>query len=159
MKKLFRNRLVIILSSALCFAAAYFISLKTNDGIINKAKKFEEVFHEKEKYSKNELNELADKAQKLPYAEIFTEKQGYYEDLFEEKGIVFLIFEKDYLSFWTNNTVAVDPYLPNNNFNNKIVRLPNGWFGVEELSAGNKKLFALILLKKEYPYQNKYLLN
>ena len=159
MKKLLRNRLVIILSSALCFAAAYFISLKTNDGFINKAKKFEEVFHEKEQYSKNELSDLADKAQKLPYAEIFTEKQGYYEDLFEEKGIVFLIFEKDYLSFWTNNTVAVDPYLPSNNFNNKIVRLPNGWFGVEELSAGNKKLFALILLKKEYPYQNKYLLN
>jgi len=154
-----KSRFVLLLSAVICFAIAYFISGKENTDFSSVADRFENVLDRKEEHSKKELNELAEKTKKWTYNEIFSEKPGYYESLFEREGLVFLIFENDTLCFWTDNTVAVDNHLSQNNFNGQIVQLPNGWFEVVKLQAGKKVLFALILMKREYAYQNKYLTN
>ena len=154
-----RSRLILLLSAVICFALAYFIMGKGGSDFSSSATQFEKVLHQKEEHAKKELKELAEKSEQWSYHELFSEKPGYYENLFEREGLEFLIFENDSLRFWTDNTVAVDQSLPKNDFGNKIARLPNGWFGIERLESGNKKLFALILLKREYAYQNKYLTN
>ncbi len=153
------SRFFLLACAVVCFASAFFISVKDNVDYSSASEKFERVLHKKEMHAKEELIELSEKANRLTYKELFSEKIEYYESLFEREGFVFLIFENDTLKFWTDNTVAVDNLCSRNNFIGKIVKLPNGWFSIEKFSVGKKKLFALILLKKEYSYQNKYLVN
>lgn len=154
-----RGRLSLLLVAGVCFVAAWYISGDGYTDFSKVSEQFERVLHTKEAYAKEELKKLEQKTEQWSYHEIFSEKPGYYESLFEREGLVFLIFENDSLRFWTDNTVAVNQYLPKNAFTPKITRLPNGWFGIERLVKGNKKLFALILLKRQYAYQNKYLNN
>jgi len=155
----FRRIFLLLLAATACFALAFFISGEENKDFTSEIKKFESVLHEKEEHAKEELQELAKKAENWSYNEIFSEKPEYYENLFEREGLVYLLFENDSLRFWTDNTVAVNRELRKNDFKEKIARLPNGWFGIERLLQGKKKLYALILLKREYAYQNKYLTN
>ncbi|MBI4931103.1 MAG: GHKL domain-containing protein [Bacteroidetes bacterium] len=156
-----RSRFVLLLSAVVCFSISFFIRQLSegNSDFSSTAIQFENVLDKKEEHAKKELAELAEKTKKWTYKELISEKPGYYESLFEREGLVFLIFENDSLRFWTDNTVAVSNYLSQNYFNDKIVKLPNGWFGIEKLSKGEKQILALILLKREYPYQNKYLTN
>ena len=163
------SRFFLLACVVVCFASAFFISGKENTDFSSKANRFEKVLDGKEEHATKELNELAEKIKTWSYKELFSEKPGYYESLFEREGLVFLIFENDSLCFWTDNTVAVDNRLSQNNFKDKIVKLPDGWFEVEKLtlanpssgglSSGKKEMFALILLKREFAYQNKYLTN
>lgn len=156
-----RSRYVLLLAAIASFAIAFFIRQLTegNSDFSSTSGRFEKILEKKEDHSVKELTELAEKTKKWTYKELFSEKPGYYESLFEREGLVFLIFENDTLCFWTDNTVAVDNRLSLNNFNDKIVQLPDGWFEVEKLSSGKKEFYALILLKREYAYQNKYLSN
>jgi len=154
-----RSRFLLLLGSVICFAIAFFISGKDKVDYSSASENFERVLHNKEMHAKEELAELSDKANKLTYKELFGEKTDYYESLFDREGLVFLVFVNDTLRFWTDNRVAVDNLRSRNNFSGKIVKLPNGWFAIEKLSVGEKELFALILLKKEFGYQNKYLVN
>lgn len=154
-----RNKLLLVLAVAVCFAGTYFIAGSAKDDFSASAMKFESILHAKEDQAKAELKALEQKAAKWTYREMFSEKPADYESLFDREGLVFLVFENDTLRFWTDNTVAVNQELGKNDFSGKIARLPNGWFGIERLASGNKKLFALILLKRQYAYQNKYLTN
>ena len=154
-----RSRFFLLLCVIICFVSAFFISGKENSDFSSTAIQFEKVLDKKEEHAKKELDELVEKTKKWSYKEIFSEKPDYYESLFEREGFVFLIFENDSLRFWSDNTVSVASLLSQNHFSGKIVQLPNGWFAVEKISSAKKDLFALILLKREYAYQNKYLVN
>ena len=98
--------------------------------------------------AKTELTELSEKSKISAYKELFSEKPAYYESLFDREGLAFFIFENDTLRFWTDNTVAIENRLAQNQFDKPLVKLLNGWFQVIKLSSGKKELFALILLKK-----------
>ncbi|MFI5164249.1 MAG: hypothetical protein ACHQHP_03265, partial [Bacteroidia bacterium] len=145
--------------AVICFVIAFFISGKESRNFSSVSGKFEKVLYANEARAKEELKTLAGKIRILSYKKIFSDKPGYYENLFQRAGLDFLIFENDTLRFWTDNTVAVDDNLSQNNFSGNIVKLPKGWFEVLHLSAGKKNIFALILLKREYAYENKYLVN
>ncbi|MBI3500262.1 MAG: GHKL domain-containing protein [Bacteroidetes bacterium] len=154
-----RSRFFLLACAVISFALAFFISGKEKADYSSTAERFEKILEQKETHAKKELNELGEKTKTWSYEKIFSEKPGYYENLFDKEGLEFLIFENDTLRFWTDNMVAVDNHLSHTNFNEKIVKLPNGWFHVEKISSGKKDLFALILLKHQYNYQNKYLVN
>src|ERR1035437_3103812 len=157
--KFLKGRFFLLLCSILPFIIAFLISGKKNADFGSTVKKFEIILDRKELSAKKELSNLSEKAKTWTYKKLFGEKPDYYENLFDREGLVFMIFENDTLRFWTDNTVAVDNRLSQNNFNDKIVRLPNGWFEVEKFPAGKKELCALVLLKRDYAYQNKYLEN
>ena len=157
--KFLKGRFFLLFSSMLFFASAFFISGKKNADFDSTLKKFENIFDRKEVLAKKELSNLSEKVKTWTYKKLFGEKPDYYENLFDKEGLVFLIFENDTLRFWTDNTVAVDNRLSQNNFNEKIVKLPNGWFEAVKFHAGKKELVALVLLKRDYAYQNKYLSN
>ncbi|MFN6040172.1 MAG: hypothetical protein ACK452_17000, partial [Bacteroidota bacterium] len=83
-----------------------------------------------------------------------------YAELFREKGIVYLIYANDSLVFWSDNSPSVENYRKEICLDNSIVKLRNGWYEVVEHPQSNKNkehFIALILLKREFAYQNKYL--
>lgn len=159
LKQVLANRPVLLLLAVGCLALGYFTGKNEPADIESFARAFEKTLHQKEEHAKKELLELAEKSNQRSYKEIFSEKPEYYERLLESEGLVFLIFEEDTLRFWTDNTIAVNQYLPNNDFSGKIARLPNGWFGIEKHTDGQRQFFGLILLRREYAYQNRYLGN
>ena len=154
-----QNRFFLLSIAVLCFVSAFFISGKENADYSSATAHFEKVLNKKIEHSEKELSALSEKTKKWSYKELFSEKPGYYESLFDREGLVFFIFENDTLSFWTDNTIAVDNRLSQNNFIENIVKLPNGWFEIVKLKEGKKELLALVLLKREYAYQNRYLAN
>jgi two-component system nitrogen regulation sensor histidine kinase NtrY len=87
-----------------------------------------------------------------------------YHEYFLHSGLnprfSFFVFERGRLTQWSNNEIA----LPENTGINKIadmsvLHLPNGIFEAFEKNSGNKKIIGLILLRKNYSYENKYLEN
>ena len=115
-KKIFRNRFSLLLSSAVCFVIASFIADKGDIGFNSTTENFEKVLQAKEDHAKEELTALSAKSKQWSYEQIFSEKTSYYESLFEREGLVFLIFENDSLRFWTDNTATVNDRLSRNNF-------------------------------------------
>ena len=87
--------------------------------------------------------------------------QQSHSNFFNEKGIVFLIYEKDSLIFWTDHAPAVENYRKQVCLDNSLARLRNGWFEVLSHPVNKfetRTYLALLLLKHEYSYQNKYLI-
>ena len=80
-------------------------------------------------------------------------------DLLEKEGIVFLGYSGDSLLFWTDNSIPVDNYSIDKQLYNNIEKLKNGWYLIRQTTINNYKLFGLILIKKEYSYQNEFIQN
>lgn len=80
-------------------------------------------------------------------------------DLLEKEGIVFLGYSGDSLLFWTDNSIPVDNYSIDKQLYNNIEKLKNGWYLIRQTTINNYKLFGLILIKKEYTYQNEFIQN
>ena len=85
-----------------------------------------------------------------------------YANTFTKKGIAYFIYENDSLQFWTDNHPAVENYMLNICLEKKVVKLKNGYYQVIRHSQNAYspfQLYALILIKNSFAYQNKYLRN
>jgi two-component system nitrogen regulation sensor histidine kinase NtrY len=85
-----------------------------------------------------------------------------YANTFSKKGIAFFIYENDSLQFWTDNHPAVENYMLNVCLEKKVVKLKNGYYKVirhSQNAYSSFQLYALVLIKNSFAYQNKYLRN
>jgi signal transduction histidine kinase len=152
----------VLLFAALLFLAAFFIHRPFMDGNASTVANFEKKLHQKEMKLNDEMRLLAGRVVKQNYNQLFAQKPFYYNNLFQKEGIVMLIYENDTLKFWSDNSVAVENWRKEVCLDTKLVKLHNGWFEVmkpEANGASSKTIVGLILIKSEYPYQNKYLVN
>jgi len=81
------------------------------------------------------------------------------ENIFKTDGLLFLIYKNDSLLYWSDNAVPFDLLKSNELKQNSILKLQNGWFRVKHITIAEQQIFALILIKNEYSYQNDYLIN
>lgn len=156
------NKFILLLASVICFAGAYLLNTPGGSDHSKTISAFEKVLHAKEGLLNTQLDSLALAAEKKSYAELFSETPEKYSTLFEEHGIIFLVYQNDTLSFWTDNSMAVENYIREICLDDPIVQLRNGWFEVVKRPSrpsAAKMVVGLVLLKKEYPYQNQYLVN
>ncbi len=105
---------------------------------------------------------LAKRAETQNYNQLFTSKPGYYNKLMEQDGLALLIYENDTLKFWSDNSIAVENWVKEVCLDTKMAKLRNGWFEVmrpHTNATTTKTVVGLVLIKNEYPYQNKYLVN
>ena len=105
---------------------------------------------------------LAKRAEDQTYDQLFKSKPAYYNLLLEEQGIALLIYESDTLKFWSDNSIAVENWIKEVCLDTKMAKLHNGWFEVmhpHTNSTTKKTIVGLVLIKNEFPYQNKYLTN
>ena len=74
--------------------------------------------------------------------------------------LIVLVYENDSLQYWSDNKVVTDNVFNKSQFaDNKIINLNNAWFWLVERKIENRNFVALILLKNEYSYKNKFLQN
>jgi two-component system nitrogen regulation sensor histidine kinase NtrY len=85
-----------------------------------------------------------------------------YHEYFIHSGVnprfSFFVFENGILKQWSNNEIAL-PENAGRISDMSVLHLPNGIFEAFEKDAGNKRVIGLILLRKNYSYENKYLEN
>src|ERR1035437_2444058 len=123
---------------------------------------FEKELHKKEQRLNDEMLTLAKRAETQNYNQLFAQKPNYYNTLLEQEGLALLIYENDTLKFWSDNSIAFDNWMKEVCLDTKMVKLQNGWFEVMRPvtnASTSKAIIGLILIKNEYPYQNKYLVN
>ncbi|HEX8515095.1 MAG TPA: ATP-binding protein [Bacteroidia bacterium] len=162
MNLLNKNKFIPLLLAVLCFIAAHFIHHPFSDGESPALKEFQAVLHEKEKRLDEEMLALARRAETRSYPLLFSEKPGYYNELMKNEGLALLIYENDTLKFWSDNSIAVENWVKEVCLDSRTAKLRNGWFEVVHPptnSTTTKTVVGLILIKNEYPYQNKYLVN
>lgn len=162
MKNFFKNKFFFLVLAAVLFLAAYFLYHPFVDGASPTISDFEQILHKKETRLNDEMSVLAKRAETQNYPQLFAEKPDYYNTLLEQEGLAFLIYENDTLKFWSDNSIAVENWMKEVCLDTKMVKLHNGWFEVMKPNTNSstaKTIVGLILIKNEYPYQNKYLVN
>ncbi len=162
LKDFFKNKLFLFVLSALFFLAAYFLHHPTIGGAAATVANFEKVLHKKEHQLNDAMRALAKLAETQNYNQLFANKPESYNTLLEQEGLVLLLYENDTLKFWSDNSIAVENWMKEVCLDTKIAKLHNGWFEVMKPAsnaATAKRIVGLILIKNDYPYQNKYLVN
>jgi two-component system nitrogen regulation sensor histidine kinase NtrY len=162
LKNFFKNKFFFLVLAAVLFLAAYFLYHPFVDGASPTISDFEQILHKKETRLNEEMSVLAKRAETQSYSQLFAEKPDYYNTLLEKEGLAFLIYENDTLKFWSDNSIAVENWMKEVCLDTKMVKLHNGWFEVMKPNTNSstaKTIVGLILIKNEYPYQNKYLVN
>lgn len=148
---------MLLLAAVICLIAGFFIHNPPFPGNAPQIADFEKVLHKKEKTAIQELKSLKKESADKPIKDLFISRN--YSGFYNDHGIAFLVYERDTLKFWSDNSPALEDYLPEVCIDQRIVKLRNGWFEVMHLSEGKKLFLALILIKHEFTYQNQYLLN
>jgi two-component system, NtrC family, nitrogen regulation sensor histidine kinase NtrY len=158
----YKNKFIPLLIAAILFAAAHFLHHPVSEGSSSAIQDFESVLHKKEERLNAEMFKLAKLAEAHNYSQLFIHKPDYYNDLLKNDGLALLIYENDTLKFWSDNSIAVENWIKEVCLDAKTAKLRNGWFEVvhpQTNSTTTKTIVGLILIKNEFPYQNKYLTN
>jgi two-component system nitrogen regulation sensor histidine kinase NtrY len=80
-----------------------------------------------------------------------------YSDI-SKKGLAVFVYRDDSLIYWSDNNIPV-PSIRDNFPVRDLVGIANSYFIKREKKAGNLEVIGLILIKKEYPYENRFLQN
>ena len=156
-----RNKLLLYISLPAVVLAVlfYFLSFPSFNSIKDST---EQNLHALEKEAAVDLDSIHKNLHHYPKNDFVNYLAKNYADLFKKKGIAFFIYENDSLQFWTDNHPAVENYMLNVCLEKKIVKLKNGYYEVIRHSQNAYspfQLYALVLIKNSYAYQNKYLRN
>jgi two-component system nitrogen regulation sensor histidine kinase NtrY len=162
LKNIFKNKLFFPVIAVILFGFAHLLYDSNNNVKTITISDFEKTLHEKEQKLNEEMLGLAKAAEKQSYQELFSNYNTRYKNLLTEDGIALLIYENDTLKFWSDNSIAVENWIREVCLDTKIAKLKNGWFEVMHPYTNantTKTVVGLVLIKNEYPYQNKYLSN
>ncbi|MDG5799725.1 ATP-binding protein [Marinilabiliaceae bacterium ANBcel2] len=91
----------------------------------------------------------------------FSSHQSLWEKIstYSSDEISLAVYQNNELIAWSNNQIPLQGINPGY-FDHPVVKLDNGWFLSSSTSYDeNIKVVAFALLKKDYPFQNKYLQN
>lgn len=158
---IFKNNYFKLLAAAFLLFSSFFISRSGLFELTDEAKiaAFTKNLHEKEAKTEKEIISLIKKSKQQNYEIIFRDEKNYYHNLFEDEGILLYIYEKDSLRYWTSNFAPVEAVIDSSAFGKKLLQLKNGWYEAFRQKDGTRLFVGLILLKTEYPFENKYLAN
>ena len=162
MKKIAHNKFLLLLFAVIIFIVAFLSNRSLIKDSSSNLTHFEKTLNNKEKRLTQEMLELAKRTKSQNYNQLFALKPTYYNTLLEEEGLVLLIYENDTLKFWSDNSIAVENWVKEVCLDSKMAKLRNGWFEVMQPptnASTTKTIIGLVLIKNEYPYQNKYLRN
>ncbi|MBK8364393.1 MAG: HAMP domain-containing histidine kinase [Bacteroidetes bacterium] len=83
----------------------------------------------------------------------------FFHSGFENIGFSFYVIQNGKIIYWSDNEPVVTPEDFNSNEQGKLLSLPNGDFLFYSETSADKKFVGLIILRHNYDYENKYLVN
>lgn len=152
----------IFIGGILCALLSYFISKHNNFTTKDLVTNAEIKLHEKESIAKSKLEILSEELKTINPKNLFVKYQGDIVDLYKNEGIAIYVYNNDSLCFWSDNQPAVDLFAYTNETNVQLIKIRNGWYEYIKQKDNlhpNYTLVALISIKPEYDFENRYLNN
>ena len=122
-------------------------------------RRFERVLHHKQQRLDNILDKVEQKLNSGSDLKFVRQQYQKYENLYQKRGIIILLYQDDTLRFWSDNAVPVSDSFSGSPFYKKFVFLGSAWFVVQNRTVGNNRVVGLLLIKHQYPYENHFLKN
>jgi signal transduction histidine kinase len=119
--------------------------------------KFQNIIHKKQSQTDSLLTKVLAEAISMEESEFVASFTSEFSDLYK-KGLTIVIYRNDSLVFWSDNNIPV-PGFQHDFPIRELVRIANSFFIKRELSSGDLSVIGLILIKSEYPYENRFLKN
>lgn len=160
-KTIFKKNILLV-SVLICF---YVSKLILNFGTFTTeelAERAEANLNLKEQKAQLVLSQLANYSRNTTEPNLFGFDEINGEDLYEQDGISVFGYKNDSVNYWSSNLPAIDLYAYTNESDVQLVKIRNGWYELIKYqdSLWNRyKFVALIAIKNEYDFENKYLNN
>jgi len=122
---------------------------------------FQKTLQEKESRIEAILGLMEKESQSSGSDDLFSHIPPYIYNLYRDEGLAVFVYRKDSLYFWNDNSVPV-PELAENFPGSTIDHIGNSVFlKKEQIIDGPDSLrfVGLVLIKTEYPYENRFLKN
>lgn len=127
--------------------------------ISNEMEGFQATFLHKEKLLQDILNEAASDLSAESKNDWLLGTAPFIEEELTGLGFKIVLFEDDKLIYWSDNSLQFEQLLALPNLDHQLVFLGNSWCYIEQNESGPYELLGLMIVKTEYPYENKLLVN
>ncbi len=122
--------------------------------------RFQSVLDKKYRVASENLEEIASLTKEKGLDTFINMDADKYYDVYQDMGIIILVFEEQKLKFWNSNVLPLQINESLLEKEQKIVNTGNGWFALKRLDTNDSiTLFGLILIKHEYVFENEFLVN
>ncbi|MGM0497557.1 MAG: ATP-binding protein [Bacteroidota bacterium] len=129
-------------------------TIHTNDSLSkSETQAFQNKLHQKGSHTLKLINQIADSVEKKD----ITRKNFFehFSHLFNNNDYVIFVYKNNKLLFWSDNTLPYEDFDRTNS--DKVIKLGNGWYRKEKTQQGEHEIFGLALIKKVYPYENRFI--
>ena len=75
------------------------------------------------------------------------------------RGIIMVAYKHDSLVYWSDNAITFSTFRNNDLTDSHFDFISNAWYVIKPYVSDSIKAYGLILVKTQYPYENKYLQN
>ncbi|MCX6234743.1 MAG: ATP-binding protein [Bacteroidetes bacterium] len=82
-----------------------------------------------------------------------------YQKTYKKEGFIILIYNKDSLLLWSDNSVSSEKVYTEISKGNHFTHFQNGWYDIIYKKENDLALVGLMLIKSDFAYQNNYLIN
>ncbi|MCK5137374.1 MAG: hypothetical protein KAR19_16440 [Bacteroidales bacterium] len=155
------RHIAILFGAAVIFLVVGIISGSRNlgDSYIHKdAGKFEKVLHKKERFLKDEFQQLEELFFDRSPTEVLDRKSSSYQNLALRDGISIFYYEKGTLKYWSDHSIPVtNRWRPQ--FARPFVSLRNADYVSVVRQMDEGRLLGLIEVRTHFPFQNEFLIN
>ncbi|HEX2936071.1 MAG TPA: ATP-binding protein [Bacteroidales bacterium] len=121
------------------------------------AKRFQQVFAQKENETYDIIKPLADSAAKNAKTRSGNVVDFKYNNLLKEKGLAVFVYQRDTLRYWSDNLVPISTRFSQSGIDSSFIYIKNAWFVPRVVRKNNTVVVGLILIKQVYQYENKLL--
>ncbi len=142
---------VLALICSLCIGPLFF----SEPGQKAEGERIFKVFEGKEKTIRAEMDQIGNKLSKSNEGkELWLESVGAEQ---ENNGLFYTVSSHDSLIYWSSSLIAFDNQDEQIKQEGKLRKLPTGWFYVFSKQADDYTIAGYMLIKRDFPYQNRYI--
>ena len=122
-------------------------------------KRFQEDLYKKEFQLDDLLADMNEKFRQFNREDFFNDFPDQELNTLSDEGILLFVYKNDSLTFWSDHSLPTDLIFNERLFRDPSFFLSNGWFIRKEKTYDQIRVIGLLLIKKEYSYENKFLQN
>lgn len=155
------NKYSFLILALVLFATAAFFE----NGLLKKhpekllIEEFRDELHKNEKELSGYLQEITDVITSDDFEGNINESLDDIKGSLKEKGFGFLVYKNGKLEYWSDRVVSFYENEADLGAGEGLILLPNGYYIIKRQSRDSTNVYGLHLIKYNYSYENKYLLN